>query len=99
MLKVPCITMRENTEWIETVEDGWNVLVGVNRERILRMVNEFEPDGKQRNVFGNGNTSEEIVRIISGCRSAPFAKSGLVKDRGNGCRSRRVLCERRNCNI
>lgn len=66
MLKVPCITMRENTEWIETVEDGWNVLVGVNRERILRMVNEFEPDGKQRNVFGNGNTSEEIVRIISG---------------------------------
>ncbi len=66
MLKVPCITMRENTEWIETVEDGWNVLVGVNRERILRMVNEFEPDGKQRNVFGNGNASEEIVRIISG---------------------------------
>ena len=66
MLKVPCITLRENTEWIETVDDGWNVLVGVNRERIVRMVNEFEPDRKQRNMFGDGKASEEIVRIIGG---------------------------------
>lgn len=64
MLKVPCITLRENTEWIETVEDGWNVLVGVNKERIIRAVNEFEPDGKQRKVFGDGNASERIAKII-----------------------------------
>ena len=64
MLKVPCITLRENTEWVETVEDGRNVLVGVDRERIIRMVNEFEPDGEQRNMFGDGNASEGIVRII-----------------------------------
>ena len=66
MLKVPCITLRENTEWIETVEDGWNVLTGVNRERIVRMVSEFEPDRKQRNIFGDGKSSERIVKIIGG---------------------------------
>lgn len=64
ILKVPCITLRENTEWIETVEDGWNVLVGSDKKKIIRMVNEFEPEGKQRNVFGNGNASEKIARII-----------------------------------
>jgi UDP-N-acetylglucosamine 2-epimerase (non-hydrolysing) len=43
ILKVPCITLRENTEWVETVEDGWNVLVGADKEKIVKMVDEFEP--------------------------------------------------------
>lgn len=66
MLKVPCITLRDNTEWIETVEEGWNVLVGANRERILEMIKEFNPKGKQRNVFGDGKASRRIIEIISG---------------------------------
>jgi UDP-N-acetylglucosamine 2-epimerase (non-hydrolysing) len=41
---VPCITLRENTEWVETVEDGGNVLVGANKEKIVKMANDFEPD-------------------------------------------------------
>ncbi len=66
IFKVPCITLRENTEWIETVEDGWNVLVDANKEKIVRMSDEFEPKGKQRNVFGVGNASEKIAKIIGG---------------------------------
>ena len=34
IFKVPCITLRETTEWVETVEDGWNVLVSADKERI-----------------------------------------------------------------
>lgn len=64
IFKVPCITLRDTTEWIETVEDGWNVLVGANKEKIVKMSNEFEPKGKQRNVFGEGNASEKIAEII-----------------------------------
>ena len=64
MLKVPCITLRENTEWIETVDDGWNVLVGVNRERIVRMVGEFESKGKQKDIFGDGKASVKIEGVI-----------------------------------
>lgn len=65
ILSVPCVTLRENTEWIETVEDGWNVLVGADKEKIKRMINEFKPIKKQRNVFGDGKASEKISGLLS----------------------------------
>ena len=64
LLKVPCVTLRENTEWVETVEDGWNVLVGTNKEKILHAVQNFEPKGKQRNVFGDGHASKTIASLL-----------------------------------
>ena len=63
--KVPCITLRENTEWVETVEDGWNVLVGTDKELIVRMAREFSPDKAQREVFGDGRASEKIAEKIT----------------------------------
>ena len=66
IFKVPCITLRRSTEWIETVEDRWNVLVGADKERIVRKVVEFEPTGGQRNVLGDGKASEKIRGIIEG---------------------------------
>jgi UDP-N-acetylglucosamine 2-epimerase len=37
MLGVPCIMLRENTEWMETLEGGWNVLVGAEKGNILML--------------------------------------------------------------
>ena len=68
IFKVPCITLRDNTEWVETVEDGWNVLVGADEEKIVKGVNQFEPGNKQRNVFGEGDASKRIVKIIGELR-------------------------------
>lgn len=42
----PCVTLRESTEWLETVETGWNVLVGVDKGRILNAFRNFKPGGK-----------------------------------------------------
>jgi UDP-N-acetylglucosamine 2-epimerase len=64
MLKVPCITMRDETEWVETVEDGWNVLAGANKEAIVEMALEFEPASEQREMFGKGDASIKIVRAM-----------------------------------
>ena len=64
IFKVPCITLRETTEWVETVEDGWNVVVGADKESIVKMVKEFEPNKNQREVFGDGNASKDIKRIL-----------------------------------
>ena len=51
IFKVPCITLREDTEWVETVEDGWNVLVGANDGVIIKMANGFEPEGRTEGCF------------------------------------------------
>ena len=62
ILKVPCITLRDNTEWVETIGDGWNVLVGANKEKIVKMVKEFEPLLKtHKDRFGSGDASGKIV--------------------------------------
>lgn len=63
--KVPCITLRENTEWVETIEDGWNVLVGTDRKLIVQMVREYNPVRPQRKVFGDGKASEKIVEKVA----------------------------------
>ncbi|ASJ11444.1 non-hydrolyzing UDP-N-acetylglucosamine 2-epimerase [Thermococcus thioreducens] len=64
-LKVPCITLREKTEWVETVEDGWNILVGADKEEILKAIKEFEPNGETYTYkFGDGKASEKIVKIL-----------------------------------
>jgi len=64
ILEVPCVTLRENTEWVETQEDGWNVLVGADPDRI---VTEAERGGGGRHAarFGDGHAAERIAVIIT----------------------------------
>jgi UDP-N-acetylglucosamine 2-epimerase (non-hydrolysing) len=64
MLKVPCITMRENTEWVETVEDGWNILVGADKEKIESAIKGFKPIKEQKSSYGKGDASSKIVSAI-----------------------------------
>jgi UDP-N-acetylglucosamine 2-epimerase (non-hydrolysing) len=69
ILKLPCITLRENTEWVETVSDGWNVLVGANKGKIVKMINDFEPLFEtHKNMFGNGDASRNVVKFIEELR-------------------------------
>ncbi|MBN1348781.1 UDP-N-acetylglucosamine 2-epimerase (non-hydrolyzing) [candidate division KSB1 bacterium] len=62
--QIPCITMREETEWVETVEDGWNIIVGTDKMAILRAIKDFNPNSKQRSLFGNGDASININQIL-----------------------------------
>lgn len=66
-LKVPCITLREKTEWIETVEDGWNALVGAEKDKILWAIKNFEPKGETYSYkFGDGRAAEKIAEVLLG---------------------------------
>lgn len=62
--KVPCVTLRNETEWVETVANGWNKLVGSDENRILASINQFEPDSKQKKIFGSGDAAKKIIHLI-----------------------------------
>jgi UDP-N-acetylglucosamine 2-epimerase len=62
--RVPCITLRNETEWIETVNDGWNTLAGAGTRNILDAVQGLRPPGSQGQPFGEGRAAERIARLI-----------------------------------
>jgi len=62
---VPCITMRTETEWVETVAVGWNVVVGADREKIVEAVRCLKTDNPQPELYGNGRAGEKIVSLIT----------------------------------
>lgn len=63
-LGVPCVTLRENTEWVETIEDGWNVLVGNDRAAIVKAATSFTPKGPQSARYGKGDGSRIIRETL-----------------------------------
>jgi UDP-N-acetylglucosamine 2-epimerase len=64
-MQKPCITLRDETEWTETVEAGWNQLVGVDVETIVNAWRTFTPPGEQPPIFGDGKAGEKIAGLLS----------------------------------
>jgi UDP-N-acetylglucosamine 2-epimerase len=63
-LKVPCITLRDETEWVETVASGWNVLTGADRDRIITAVHSFKPPADHPPLYGDGKAAEKILSVL-----------------------------------
>ncbi|MBC8506115.1 MAG: UDP-N-acetylglucosamine 2-epimerase, partial [Chloroflexi bacterium] len=63
-LKTPCVTLRGETEWVETVDAGWNMLVGADKGKILTVVNEWVTPTESPNFYGDGRAAEKIVEKI-----------------------------------
>ena len=63
---IPCITMRDETEWVETVESGWNKITGANKQKILEAASSLEKGIINFSPYGDGNASENILNIIKG---------------------------------
>jgi UDP-GlcNAc3NAcA epimerase len=61
---VSCVTLRTTTEWVETVEAGWNVLVGLDREAALAALERPVP-GERPELYGGGRAAERVVAALS----------------------------------
>lgn len=62
--RVPCITLRQETEWTETVSSGWNKLTGTNIRKIVSLVKNFPKPKSHPNFLGNGQAYLKIAKII-----------------------------------
>ncbi|WLR52857.1 UDP-N-acetylglucosamine 2-epimerase (non-hydrolyzing) [Bacillus tianshenii] len=60
--KKPCYTLREQTEWVETVESGWNILVDPKEDSLSTIMNGARPSEYDEELYGNGKASERIVQ-------------------------------------
>lgn len=59
--RVPCITLRDETEWVETVEMGWNELVGADRETIMCAWTGTSVASREGEVYGDGDAASRVV--------------------------------------
>jgi UDP-GlcNAc3NAcA epimerase len=61
---VPCVTMRETTEWEETVDNGWNALVDLDRERALAALERTAPSDRPA-LYGDGHAGDRVVAALT----------------------------------
>ncbi len=62
--RVPCVTVRDETEWVETLEGGWNVLTGADKGRIAAALQRPRPKAEPRLTYGDKHVSQRIVECM-----------------------------------
>jgi UDP-N-acetylglucosamine 2-epimerase (non-hydrolysing)/UDP-GlcNAc3NAcA epimerase len=70
LLGVPCVTMRDTTEWVETIEAGWNVLVDLDKDAALAALERVPPDERPE-LYGGGHAAERVRDVVSAYTQAP----------------------------
>ena len=80
-LGVPCLTLRDETEWIETVETGWNKVIGTEPEEVLRAWGDFVTPAERPAVYGDGTASRRIAEILGSERMLRNRGTGEVRQR------------------
>ncbi len=64
-LDTRCLTLRDETEWVETVDAGWNVLVGADATAIRAALADDDPLPEKPSLYGDGSAAERIVAALS----------------------------------
>ncbi len=79
-LGVRCVTLRDETEWTETVDLGWNVVTGCDPDAVATAVTRDRPTGPRPPVYGDGHAAERIVDLV--------VSRGRLQSEGTVCNRR-----------
>jgi UDP-N-acetylglucosamine 2-epimerase len=63
-LAVPSVTLRDDTEWPETLASGWDVLAGADPDRIVEATQRPRPETAPPAIFGDGNAAGRIIEVL-----------------------------------
>jgi len=70
VLGVPCVTLRDRTEWVETVESGWNTLVDLDAPAALAALEQPVPTGERPELYGGGRAGERVRDLLAAYTAA-----------------------------
>jgi UDP-N-acetylglucosamine 2-epimerase (non-hydrolysing)/UDP-GlcNAc3NAcA epimerase len=65
LVGTPCVTLRDTTEWVETIEVGWNVLVDLDVEAALHALARPDPHGERPELYGGGHAADRIRALLA----------------------------------
>jgi UDP-N-acetylglucosamine 2-epimerase (non-hydrolysing)/UDP-GlcNAc3NAcA epimerase len=71
LLGVPCVTLRDRTEWVETVEAGWNVLVDLDTDAAMAALERPAPAGERPELYGGGRAAERVRAVVAAYTDRP----------------------------
>ena len=71
LLGVRCVTLRDTTEWVETVEAGWNTLVGLDAGAAVAALERAAPAGERPELYGGGHAAERVCEVVGAYTPRP----------------------------
>ncbi len=76
---VPCVTMRDSSEWVETIDSGWNVLVGTDREALAAALADPPRGARHPAFYGRGDAGERLALALGSFLEQTAAGAGLAR--------------------
>ena len=77
-MSIPCLTLRDETEWGATIETGWNKLVGADQKSILDHWHNFVPPVEHPAIYGVGTAGQQIAEVLNGHQSYELEQKDIL---------------------
>jgi UDP-GlcNAc3NAcA epimerase len=74
-MSVPCLTLRDESEWGATIQTGWNKLVGADQKQIVENWFSFKPPSEHPPIYGEGTAAQKIAAVINSSAANKFGRA------------------------